>query len=198
MIEAFLFDIGRVLVQFDFSSIYRRLEPLAGQNLDAAAGEISMLMVPLETGTLTAADFVRQATGIIGGDVREDDFAKAFMEIFTPHQPMWDTVERVAAQVPIYLFSNTSALHETWLMREYEVFRYFQGGVFSWRCGFMKPDEGIYRHAIEMLDVPAEKIGYVDDLAANIATGQRLGFQSHLYDLTDHGAFENFLNSFDL
>ncbi len=193
MIDAFLFDIGRVIVQFDFDLIYRRLEPLAGRPLTGVAQQIAPMLIPLETGQLTAADFVQQATALIGGGVTEHDFATAYMEIFTPNEPMWRTVERVASKVPVYLFSNISALHEIWLLKEYDVFQHFKGGLFSWRCGSMKPDDEIYRQGLELLGVPAERIGYVDDLEPNIATGRRFGFQSHLYNMADHAAFEDFL-----
>jgi putative hydrolase of the HAD superfamily len=107
---------------------------------------------------------------------------------------MWQLVDELAAAGhTLILFSNINAIHAPFVLETYAVFRRFHGAVFSHEVGAIKPDERIYRHAIERFQlVPAETI-YIDDLAANIATGERLGLQAFRYDLGQHQALLDWL-----
>lgn len=195
MPDAFLFDIGRVLVQFDFNIAFQRLAPLASADMTEAERDIRTLLNPLETGALSTADFVARSVEILGGDMTPAVFEEAYCSIFWTRGEMEAAVARLAQKVPLYLFSNTSELHERFLLGRYSVFRHFRGGIFSWRAGAMKPDDAIYEQAIALTGLPADRIGYIDDLPANIATGQRLGLVTHLYDAAAHGEFETWLES---
>jgi HAD superfamily hydrolase (TIGR01509 family) len=102
---------------------------------------------------------------------------------------MWDFVRRLRDQIPICLFSNTSELHETFIFDRYEEFHLFPQGIFSWRVGSMKPDLPIYEAAKELLGVEYDQILYIDDLPANIATGQQLGMKAIAYHPKRHAEF---------
>jgi putative hydrolase of the HAD superfamily len=65
--------------------------------------------------------------------------------------------------------------------------------VLSYQVGAIKPEEAIYRHAIEHHGLRPEETRYIDDLPANIATGERLGFRCWQYELQDHASFEAWL-----
>ena len=108
---------------------------------------------------------------------------------------MENAVASLVENYPLYLFSNTSELHERRLLRDYRFFRHFRGGIFSWRAGAMKPDDAIYEQAIALTGCRPERIGYIDDLPANVATGQRRGLITHHYDAAAHGEFEFWLGS---
>jgi glucose-1-phosphatase len=195
MPQAFLFDIGRVLVQFDFSLAFARLAPLTGEPLPEAETAIRALLPALETGTLSTAEFLRRGSRLLGGEVTPHLFEEAYCGIFTLNAAMQPVVEKLAANFPLYLFSNTSELHERHLFRHYPVFRLFRGGIYSWRAGFMKPDPAIYTKAIALAGVPASHIAYIDDLPENIATGRSAGLLSHEYSAARHSKFEDWLAS---
>lgn len=195
MIQACLFDIGNVLVSFDYARAFQRLAArtrrTAGEwqaHLQEAGGE-------LETGRLSSGDFVSRAVAFSGSEVSGEDFLQAFSDIFERNEPVWGVMEALRKVIPVHLFSNTSEIHEKWLFGMWPDFHRFHGGFFSWRLGTMKPDDGMYEQAAHGLGVPASSIAYIDDLPANIRTGQRFGFRSHQYDLRDHGALLRFLES---
>lgn len=193
MPDAFLFDIGRVLVQFDFGLAFSRLAPLAAADMTVAEAGIRSLLTPLETGALSTADFISRSVDLLGGEVTPAAFEEAYCEIFTPHAPMEEAVAALAEKYPLFLFSNTSELHERFLLRDYGVFRHFRGGIFSWRAGAMKPDDAIYEQAIVLTGCPPDRIAYIDDLPANVAKGRRLGLITHHYDAAAHSEFERWL-----
>lgn len=197
-IQACLFDIGNVLVTFDYTRTFPALAGRTVRNYHEIHSHLSGMTNELETGRLPADQFIALAMEFIGGGVTRDEFLTAFTEIFAPILPVWEMLQTVRRRVPMHLFSNTSELHETYLLRRYPDFSWFAGGFFSWRLGVMKPDRAMYEAAMEALGVPAEQIAYVDDLPANIETGRALGMQCHLFDRTNPEALRVFLTEMGL
>ena len=70
--------------------------------------------------------------------------------------------------------------------QNFDVFSLFEGGVYSHEARCMKPHEPIYREVIQQFALEPAQTFYIDDLAANIVTGQRLGLQCHPYDPNQH------------
>lgn len=192
-IHACLFDIGNVLVTFDYVRTFPALAGRTARTYDEIHRHLAGMTTELETGRLPAEQFIAAALDFIGGGVTRDEFLTAFTEIFAPIPPVWEMLQSVRRRAPMHLFSNTSELHETYLLRRYPDFSWFSGGFFSWRLGVMKPDRAIYETALNALRLPAEQIVYVDDLPANIETGRAMGMQCHLFDRTSPEALRAFL-----
>ncbi len=195
MIQACLFDIGNVLVSFDYSRAFHRIAGQTQRTLEDLKSHLSEAGTALETGSIDSGTFISEALAFLGEGVSRESFLSAFTEIFALNRPMWEVVDAVRAVMPVHLFSNTSEIHETWLFQKWPEFSRFNGGFFSWRLGSMKPGAGMYERAIQTLGVPPESIAYIDDLPANIETGRRFGFRSHLYDLRRHEALLDFLDA---
>lgn len=190
----FLFDIGRVLLDFHFEKSLATLLP------PDTSDAVERMMVLLEkkdefeSGLITNEVYIPWAIERLGGVIEEERFIHAWRNIFTPVEPMWRVVESLsAAGHRLILFSNTNAIHCPWIFETYGIFRHFPEAVLSYETKSIKPEESIYRYAIEKYGLnPAETL-YIDDLGPNIETGKRLGFRSFQYDLNDHPAFERWL-----
>ena len=173
---ALLFDIGNVLVRFDFTVAAQRLAALSRASAEEVLALLSPFKDELESGRISDDDFITQSMERIGFRGTREDFVSIWGDIFTPNAPMISAVGRLAADHPLYLLSNTSGLHKEWLFANFEVFRHFTGGIYSHEAGCMKPHEPIFRSVIETFDLDPCRTLYIDDLADNIAAGKRLGF----------------------
>jgi putative hydrolase of the HAD superfamily len=190
MSRVFLFDIGNVLVHFDFRTAIRRLVEASGANPDEVESVLAPIKDDLESGRLSDDDFIKQGISRIGFGGSRAEFTEIWSDIFTENVPMIALVEKLAGRHLLYLFSNTSGLHKEWLFGKFPVFARFDGGVYSYKAGCTKPHEPIYREAITRFGLdPAETI-YIDDLPENIAAGERLGFATHHYAAARHAALE--------
>lgn len=187
---ALLFDIGNVLVRFDFTVAAQRFASMSAASAEQVLALLSPFKDELESGLISDEDFITQSMERIGFRGTREDFARIWGDIFTPNAPMISAVGRLAAEHPLYLLSNTSGLHKDWLFANFEVFRHFTGGIYSHEAGCMKPHELIFLSAIETFELDPRRTLYIDDLADNIAAGQRLGFVCHHYHLDRHDAFE--------
>lgn len=190
MLRALLFDIGNVLVRFDFTHAAQRL----AASSDASAQEVLALLSPfkddLESGRIADDDFIAQSTGRIGFRGSREDFVAIWGDIFTENVPMIARAKQLAGKIPLYLLSNTSGLHKAWLFEKFDIFSKFDGGIYSHEVQCMKPHEPIFQEAIRTLRIEPEHTLYIDDLPDNIATGKRLGFRCHHYHPDRHEEFE--------
>ncbi len=198
MIKACLFDIGNVLVDFDFRRTFDGLLHRTPRSMEEIRQRISGMIPELETGRMGSDAFASDLMEFIGGDLTHPEFLTAYNAIFQAIPQMWEVMEKVRARVPVYLFSNTSELHETHLLQTFPDFARFHGGFYSWRLGYMKPDPGMYEAALTTLNLPAHEIAYIDDLLPNIETGRRLGFHCHQYDMARHDELVKFLTNLGL
>ena len=187
---AIVSDVGKVLIDFDFSIAARRLVEKCDHQAETVMSLFDDIKGPYEVGEISDDEFVRMGMERTGFRGTAEEFTAIWCEIFTPNQPMWDSLAAVAGKVPMFLLSNTNELHKTYFLREFEVFGHFQDGVYSHRAGCAKPGERIFRQTIERLDLDPARTFYIDDLEPNIATAASLGFQAFHYSFAKHAAFE--------
>jgi len=188
----FLYDIGRVLLDFDFESSLARLLP-AGEN-HARLEKLLARKDDFEAGKIEADAYTNWALDVLGSEASHDEFHHHWQEIFTPNEPMWRCVRKLAADGHrLILFSNTNAIHCPWVFRRYPEFSLFHESVLSFEVGAIKPHPPIYQHAIDAHGLDPASTLYIDDLPENITTGRRFGFRCHQYDLNNHAAFERWL-----
>ncbi|HEX5790584.1 MAG TPA: HAD family phosphatase [Luteolibacter sp.] len=192
----FLFDIGRVLLDFDFETSLARLLPA---DVEDPRARLSLLLErkdELEAGRIPADEFIDWALDTLGSKATPDQFRHAWRDIFTPNEPMWKVVGALAAAGhKLVLFSNINSIHVPWIYEAYPCFSAFHGAVMSFEVGAIKPEPAIYRHAIEMHGLDPAQTLYIDDLAENVAAGRAAGLRCWQYDLNDHSSFEAWLQA---
>jgi glucose-1-phosphatase len=192
----FLFDLGKVLLDFDFEPSLKTLLPAGHADYASALSELLEKKDDFEAGLITANDYTDWAIATLGTSATHEQFHQAWRNIFTPNPAMWETVRKLRADGHrLIIFSNTNAIHCPWVFEAYPEFSLFHGSILSFEANSIKPHPEIYRHAIDKYSLIPENTLYIDDLPANIATGNRFGFRTHQYDLNNHQAFEQWLSS---
>jgi len=193
-----LFDIGRVLLNFDFQASMRQV--FANETQDS----IERLMEELEnrndfeSGRENADDFIKRLIESLDSNTKASscEMLAAWQGVFTRNEAMWEVVARLwhDGGHRMILFSNTNEIHASWFFREFPEFEMFDGAVLSHRVGAMKPAAAIYEYAIREFGLDPRRTRYVDDLPENVAAGVGFGFHCHLYDPSRHDRFERWLD----
>ena len=181
---AFIFDIGNVLVRFDHGRAIAAFALMGADLSDRTA--LENLAARYERGEVGRPAFLDGLRAILGHTGDDETAAKAWQEIFEPNLPMWDLVEKLQAEFPLYLLSNTNCLHHEYLLREYAVFEKFADGVFSYRAKLAKPDRAIFELAIRQFGVDPENTIYLDDLTANVEAARAAGLRAFGYHPDAH------------
>jgi putative hydrolase of the HAD superfamily len=194
VIKALIFDIGQVLLRFDFQIALRKLR---GQcevtDLAAALRDIEPDKRKYERGDLSRSAFLAAVFSRLRYCGTEAEFVTCWSDIFWPNERMVQLVEQLAGRYPLYLLSNTSCIHLPPLLDKYPFFRHFRDGVYSYVAGLEKPDVRIYELAAQQFAVEPAHTLFIDDLPENVAGAQKAGFAAWCYDHTRHQLFEAWL-----
>lgn len=183
--RALIFDIGNVLLRLDYSRAQRILREASAPTPNPQA--LATLAQDYERGRMETEDFLAALSGIYGGAVNRDVLTSAWLDMFEPNLPMWRVVSACHGRFPLYLLSNTNALHHGHIERTYAVFEKFSDGVFSYQEGLLKPEPEIYERAIRKFEVEPEETLYIDDLAPNVEGARAAGLRAISYDPDAHG-----------
>ena len=188
MVKAVVFDLGKVLVEFDYGIAGRKIAAratMAGAELGRFLVHVP-LIIRYETGLLTSEEFfqeVRAASGFLG-DMEE--FASLFADIFTPIEPMVELQAELRRRgFATYIFSNTNELAIRFIRRTYPFFQNFDGYILSYEHRSMKPDARLYEVVEAQSGCRASEILYLDDRPENIEAGAARGWQVILQESSE-------------
>lgn len=192
MYKAVIFDLGRVLIHFDFKRSYRAFEGLCPH----PAADIPKLLAPtglverFETGLVGPRAFVEELCTILSLSVDYDQFCTIFNSIFTGPLVPESMLEGLAARYRLVLLSNTNAIHFEMLRREYPMLRHFHHLVLSYQVQAMKPNRAIYEEAVRVADCRPEECFYTDDIAAYVEAAREFGIDAVQFESAEQIARE--------
>lgn len=181
MIRAVIFDLGRVIVPFDFNRGYARIAALTG----TPAADVSGLIRPtglverLESGIIDPHAFVQQLSAVLNLHCTYDEFCDIWSSIFLPETLVSEELLRgIAARYRLVLLSNTNAIHFEMIRRNYPLLRHFHALVLSYQAGAMKPSPLIYQKAVEAAGCLAEECFFTDDIAEYVEGARHYGMDA--------------------
>ncbi|HKI70595.1 MAG TPA: HAD family phosphatase [Verrucomicrobiae bacterium] len=175
-----VFDLGKVLVDFDYSIAARRILARSRISFTEMQDYLSHspLLIQYETGLITRQEFyedVRKTAGF-AGDIAE--FGNYFADIFSEIPPMIELHATLRQKkFPAYIFSNTNDLAVEHIRRNFPFFANFDGYILSYEHGAMKPNAKLYEVVERETGRQGAEILYIDDREENVLAGKERGWQ---------------------
>ena len=194
-IAAIIFDIGNVLVRFDWQLAEERFRSRIRNETQEARERFIGLKSRLELGAISQETFLQMAIRILDFRGGTDEFAAIWNGIFWSNEEMEDFVVRLKDSLPLYLLSNTSELHLNYLKERFDIFQHFVDGVYSFRAKCAKPDPKIFEIAAKQFGITPARTIFIDDLAPNVESAAACGIHSIQYDWRRHSEFQKELES---
>ncbi len=182
MIDAVVFDVGRVLYEWDLRCLFGKLIDDPAE-LEWFVGHVvtEEWHFQHDAGRDLEEMVAERKAQFPGLDHLIDAYATRFGEsIPGPVPGSIELVERLdAAGVP--LFAITNFAHAFWYpFRDSQpVFRRFRDVVVSGTEKLAKPDPAIFHLARDRFGIDPSRTLFIDDNAANIAAAAALGWQVH-------------------
>jgi 2-haloacid dehalogenase len=184
--RAVIFDVGRVLVDWQPRYLYERLIP-AGEALDAFLRDVVTEEWHFQHDAGRA--FAETSAELIA---RHPDHA----ELIAAWGPRFNETNRAlipgmgelvaeldTSGVPLFAITNFSAEFFPGFRARYpELFARFREIVVSGEERVMKPDPAIYRLALDRFGLRAEEAVFVDDNADNVAGAAAVGLHAVLFE----------------
>ncbi len=180
MHKAILFDLGRVLVDFDFKRGYQALEglcPYAAAEIPARLSGTGLVQ-RFETGLIEPRDFVAEMSTALELRIDYEQFCGIWSSIFTETLVPEEMLVGLAARYRLVLLSNTNAIHFEGLRVSHPMLRHFHDLVLSYEVKAMKPQPEIFQAAIARAGCRAEECFYTDDISEFIAAARKQGIDA--------------------
>lgn len=192
--DAVVFDIGRVLFDWNLRHLYAKLI--------ADPAELDWFLANVVTEEWHfQSDAGRAVAEIVAERIAEfpahahliEAYPARFNETLPAPIPGTHAIVRRLAQagVPLYALTNFGAEFFAGFRPTAPIFELFADVVVSGEERCVKPDARIYAIAEERIGLPPQRLFFVDDNPANVAAAAARGWQAHLF--TDAATLERAL-----
>lgn len=179
-VKAVVFDLGKVLVDFDYGIAARKL----ARSSSAPAAEIqsvidqSPLLLSYESAEIKTQQFYGEVRERIGYCGDFETFAAAFADIFSEIPEMTALNSDIRGRgLPTFVLSNTNEIAISHVRRNFPFFGQFTAYVFSFEHGVMKPEPPIYEIVERLSGCRGGEILFLDDKPENVEAARKRGWQ---------------------
>jgi putative hydrolase of the HAD superfamily len=181
MIKTIIFDLGKVIIPFDFQRGYDRMAPHCSYAADQIPERLRScdLVTRFESGQVEPEVFVRELSALLNLNIGYADFCEIWSAIFLPDTFIPEALlQRLKLNHRLVLLSNTNAIHWEMVSVRYPLLKHFDEHVLSYRVGALKPDPKIYRAAIQAAQCAADECFFTDDIAAYVDGARQYGIDA--------------------
>jgi FMN phosphatase YigB (HAD superfamily) len=181
VIKAILFDLGNVIVPFDFKRAYTKLGPMCTCPVTEISARLwaSDLVRRFETGQIGAEPFVSELSALLGFNATYTEFCDLWASIFVQETLVSESlIARLGERHRLLVLSNTNPIHFSMLKANYPLLGHFDEFVLSYEVGALKPEDAIYREAIARARCRPEECFFVDDISVNVDAARNNGMEA--------------------
>lgn len=183
-----VFDLGNVLIPFDYSKIVNKLNSVSdglGDKFAKLYSENYEYHRDFERGKIKRKEFLATMLNWLEQKISEEDFCKIYSDIFTLNEKVISLIPLLKKNYTVVLLSNTNEIHEEYGYRQYEFLKYFDKLFLSYKVGAVKPEEKIYRAVELYTQKPSNEHLFIDDVLEYVEGAKKCGWdaiQFHNYE----------------
>ena len=179
-IKAVIFDLGNVLVNYDVEKAARRFSAVSGLSTQEIWKRffLSRFEQAYTRGEISTREFHRIACKTLGVFISLATFSHYWNDIFWENPGMDKLLARIKRHYPLYLISNTNALHFTHIKKNFKLLRHFDRKFPSHEVGARKPDLKIYRRVLRKIGLQPEETVFIDDMKSFISGARKTGMHA--------------------
>ncbi|MBI4618893.1 MAG: HAD family phosphatase [Desulfobacterales bacterium] len=188
MIKTIIFDLGKVILNFDHMLICDGIARYSkySSNDVCQLGFNSETFELYDRGKIKSEDLFQWILRRFDINISYDMFKSVWSDIFSLN----DSVETVLSALKkngyyLVLVSNTNELHFDFIRENFKVIELFDDLVLSYRIGYSKPHKEIFREALKRAGSSPEDSVYIDDIEEFCKAAEDLGINSILYRSTE-------------
>ncbi len=182
-IKAIVFDLGMVLIPFNYEMARNRLnllKPGAGDRVMDYVKENYQLFRAFEAGKMTEDEYIPMLmrAAEVEGVVSREKFCYIYSEIFSINYDVAELLELLSKKYRVFLLSNTNPVHRKYGYENFKFFKHFEKLFYSDEVGAVKPEEAIYRAVEAYSDLKPEQHLFIDDINDYAEGARRCGWHA--------------------
>ena len=189
----FIFDIGKVLVDFDFADFSRICSGQLGRPMAPFSADELELRDAVESGHADDSEWLALLNEAKGLGWTMDDLVGIWSEMFSVNETGCGLFKKAqqADGVSVHTLSNIAWHHMEAIEKNWSGFFDGADGLFlSYQIGVRKPNAGIYRHALDQLGADPAQCFFIDDLPENVQAARVEGINAHQFIPENHAAIQ--------
>lgn len=167
MIKTIIFDLGKVIVPFDFYRAYEKIAPLCNMQPEDVPERLRGcdLVTRFESGQIEPHPFVEAMAERLGFQIGYEEFRIIWSSIFLPETLIPESLLIALRKgYRLLLLSNTNAIHFEMVYERYPLLKHFDEYILSHKVGALKPSPLIYQAALAKAQCRPEECFFTDDI----------------------------------
>lgn len=171
-IKLIIFDLEDVLIQ-SWHNIARRLDI---DEEDFKIVDHSNLRVDLQLGKITEDEFFEEFKKLTHTKYSAEELKLMVREALVPIDRMFDLVRGLKSRYKLAILSNFTKEWVEYLIKKYELDKFFDATFWSFEKGIKKPWHDAYLEVTKHFDIQPENSLLIDDKIRNTEAASKLGF----------------------
>lgn len=183
-IEAVVFDIGNVLIEWQPERYYDRRIGREGRRKMFSQVDLHAMMTRIDSGGDFGFEVAATAAAHPGWEREILWVRDRWREIAQPEIPRSVRLLKAlkARGMPVFALTNFGARNFPLSVAQFPFLNLFDRRYVSGEMGLIKPDPSIYTAVEADCGIAPCRLLFADDRPENIATAVRRGWQTHLFD----------------
>lgn len=172
-----IFDLGKVLVDFDQDQIAKRLMAKSNKSFPEILNYYSRSNIfhDFECGKLTPEQALQSVNSMLGAHIAMDEFKTLWSDIFSEMPEMHKVVDELRLRHRLFLLSDTNVLHYEFILARFPILKKLDEHILSFKVGVRKPHPLMYETALVRAGARPEESIFIDDKEKNVKGAQALG-----------------------
>jgi len=183
-IKVIVFDLGNVLIPFDYSVAISRLNSVEaglGIRIYEHIKNNYHIHRDLEAGKITEDEFISECLSLASVKIERELFCDIHSKIFTVNEDVADLLPVLKENYRLVLLSNTNSIHQKYGWAHYPFLSHFEKLMLSHEIGAVKPEKEIYQAVMNYTTEKPEAHIFIDDIPEYIAGARSCGWDGIVF-----------------
>jgi len=179
--SAIVFDLGNVLIPFDYAPAINKLNKIQSGLGDKFAEFYKsnyFIHRDFEKGSIPEDSFINKMLEVVDHKIDAETFKNYYADIFSVNEDVVSLLPVLKKNYKLFLLSNTNSIHQKYGWRKYEFLKYFDKLILSHEILSIKPEERIYREVEKASGLPSTDHFYIDDIQEYVDAAKKIGWDA--------------------
>jgi HAD superfamily hydrolase (TIGR01509 family) len=179
-ISVIVFDLGNVLIPFDYQVAVNKLESVEknlGKNFLKFYNENYRYHRAFERGDLSEDEFIETMLSALAHKIDKKTFCEYYSNIFSENKEVVDLLPELKRNFTLVLLSNTNSVHYEYGWKQFDFLKYFDRLVVSYKVRALKPERKIYKDVESFTKRKPEEHFFIDDVEEYVNAAKALGWE---------------------